>query len=448
MPIEPESDSNPMLEIDLQSSTATRPMIFQIGFTAALFLFAFSPVGRAFDSKSPLLNQFEYWFFDTSGSSAGLMTCLAAWATWRRFPRLLGIKTTPHKVGSGLLFLACLGVFVWAERNDAPDLLFISLALLVASLSFYLGGANGVRTMVLPIVILILALPIPHPLNSEIVWSLQNWSAAGTASLLNLLGFEVIRSGAQLSYGDVIFLVIEGCSGLRSILTLTILALVIRELFALSSRRGWGLVLAAPFLAIMLNIVRIAAIVLSSSPSDQTIGDEHLGQGLVVLALGASILFVAAHYLARPGGATTPDTQRTGSNLPARLLRPCSAMLAVLCLASVVTKPWPLPTHAETSTTDIPMTLAGWSATTLELDYPFLGIVPRGFIALREYHRSTPVDRLGPRPITVLITADSSKRPRGSPVRRRNRSGGGPGRCRTCNPARPARPRPRPRSTP
>lgn len=405
-----------MEKLDLDSNTATKPKFFQLGFVAILFLFAFSPIGRALEDKSPLLNQFEYWFFDSSGSSAGLMAGLAAWAIWRRLPRLLGIEAAPHRVGSGLLFLACLGVFVWAQRCAAPDLLFISLALLVASLSFYLGGAAGMRTMTLPIVILILALPIPHPLNSEIVWSLQNWSAAGTALLLDLTGFEVIRSGAQLAYGDVFFLVIEGCSGLRSILTLTILSLVIRELFELSSMRGWGLVLAAPFLAIMLNIVRIATIVLSSSPSDQTLGDEHLGQGLVVLALGALILFVAAHSLARTSGSTISDAQRTSSSLATRLFRPCSAMLAVLCLASVVTKPWPLPTHAEAPTTDIPMTLAGWSATPLELDYPFLGIVPRGFIALREYDRSTPVDRLGPRPISVLITADSSKRPRGSPV--------------------------------
>jgi len=399
----------------------------QLGIATILFLFAFSPIGRTLDGESSLMNQFEYWFFDTSGSSAGLMACLAAWAAWRRLPRLLCSQPPYHPVGSGLLFLTCLGVFVWAELNDAPDLLFVSIALWVASLSFYVGGAMGPRTMALPIVILLLALPIPSPLGSEIVWSLQNWSAAGTEFLLRLIGVEVLRSGAQLAHGEVFFLVIEGCSGLRSILTLTILSLIVRELFELSPKRSLRLVFAAPFLAIILNIVRIAVVVLSSEPSDQTLGDEHLGQGLVVLALGASILFVAGHYLARADertprhedtSAAVADTNRLGSKSPIRL---CVAMLVVLCLAATFTKPWPAPTYADVSTTDVPMTLAEWSATTLELDYPFLGIVPRGFIALREYQRSTPVDRLGPRPVSILIAADSSRRPRGSPVSTKHR---------------------------
>jgi len=431
---DPRGDPNRKSKLDLESSTPDRSKLLQLGIAAILFLYAFSPVGRAFKDKSPLLNQFEYWFFDTSGSSAGLMACLAGWAIWRRLPRLLCIKAPHHPVGTVLLFLACLAAFFWAERSDAPDLLFVCLALLVASLSFHLGGSMGMRMMALPIAILLLALPIPSPLNGEIVWSLQNWSAAGTEVLLRLLGVDVVRSGAQLAHGEVFFLVIEGCSGLRSVLTLTILSLVIRELFELRSMRGWGLVLAAPFLAITLNIVRIATIVLSSSPSDRMVGDEHLGQGLVVLAIGALILFFAAHYLARAGGvepgpedapgivdttetagiipeSTVGDARLVSSKFPIRL---CSAMLAILCLASVVTRPWPLP--EQPPATDIPMTLAGWSAKTVELDYPFLGIVPRGFIAEREYHRSTPVDRLGPRPISILIAADSSRRPRGSPV--------------------------------
>jgi exosortase len=433
MPMDPKDDSDPMSQIDLESGTPTRSMLLQFGLAALLFLFAFSPIGRTAESASPLLKQFEYWFFDTRGTSAGLMACLAAWAAWRRLPGLLGKRTSYHPVGSGLLFFACVGAFIWAEFNEAPDLHFVSLALLVVSLSFYLGGAVGIRTMALPIVILLLALPIPYPLNSEVLWTLQNWSAMGTEILLRLIGVEIVRSGAQLAHGDVFFLVIEGCSGLRSMLTLTIVSLVIRELFDLRSRRGLGLVLAAPFLAILLNIVRIAVIVLGSSASDQTLGDEHLGQGLVVLAIGASILFVAGHYLARSGGAkpgssddTTPtegvarssdsDVDFERPEIPTRLVQLCSAMLAVLCLASILTTPWPQPTHTRAPTTDIPMQRAGWSATTVELDYPFLGIVPRGFITERDYHRSNLIDRLGPRSVSILISADASRLPRRSPV--------------------------------
>ena len=59
----------------------------------------------------------------------------------------------------------------------------------------------------------------------------------------------------------------------------------------------WWLVAAAPPLALLLNAVRIAIIATDASLGTPALGDQHVGQGLLVLAAGTTLLFVAAHFL-------------------------------------------------------------------------------------------------------------------------------------------------------
>ena len=59
---------------------------------------------------------------------------------------------------------------------------------------------------------------------------------------------------------------IDGCSGLRGILILSLVALIVRELFAHAGAREWLVVLVAPLLGHALNVVRIAWVATSEHP--------------------------------------------------------------------------------------------------------------------------------------------------------------------------------------
>jgi exosortase len=359
----------------------------------------------------------EYWFFDSSGSSGGLVAAIAGWIAWRRTRLLSRTQDGAHPILTGAFFVASLCVFVWAESNEAFDLLFVVLGLMTACYSLQIAGLRGLRIMALPISILFLALPIPYPLNNEILWALQNWSAYGTDLVMGTLGVDLDRSGAHLGHGEISFLVVEGCSGLRSILTLTLIALVTRELVGGPSRRSWIPVVLAPPLALALNIVRIAAIVLGSSATDPGIATEHTSQGLLVLAVGTVILFYLAHRLAgktfgraAPEEATQDAAER--SRFPSEMF---TGMLLLMCVAKFVIEPWPRP-DTRPVTIDFPERLVGWEAESLDLDYEFLGVLPRGEVEERSYRRSQPVDRLGHRPVDLLIAASPPDDPRSSPI--------------------------------
>ena len=364
--------------------------------------------------------QMEYWFFDPSGSSPGLVALVCAWLVWHRLPLWLEPDAAPPprsagQIATASLFAATtLGTLAWAELNAAPDLRFLALAFFLAAGAIWLRGRSGLRQMAMPCAILLLALPIPFPLRSEVLWWLQNFSAAGSAQLLGAFGLDVSRSGAHLIYGDLAFLVIEGCSGLRSLLTLIIVSVVLRELLELRGRSGWLLVAAAPPLALALNVIRISIIMIGADPGDPGLESEHIEQGLAVLFAGTILLFGLGHLLAPP---PTAETERASllSLIRPEEARLTAASIGMLCVLRLALSPWPTPSLAGIQTT-IPESGATWQSTALELDYPFLGVLPREKIEMRVYQRSRPLDRLGHRPVDLMISQEAMQRPRESPV--------------------------------
>lgn len=380
-----------------------------------LFLHAFGLVGiESLTSAESLGRAVEYWFFDHRGSPSGLVACLAGWMVWNRATMTIAGDDKARLPWVGALAIASVGSFLWAQLNEAPDLLFVTLALVVACAAGQIGGTGGLRTIALPMVVLMVAIPIPYPLSNEIVWSMQNASAAGTTAVLHLLGSDIVRSGAHLSRSDVSFLVVEGCSGLRSILTLTLVAVVARELFGHGrSIRTWIPVMIAPAIGLSLNIVRISAIVLSTSESNATIAQDHTSQGLAVIGVGTVLIFFLSRYCA-PSPSDEGHRGFVDGGVMANQLPKMVALLATMSLVRLVVQPWPVAvTDLQGST--LPQQSSEWTGEHVSLDYEFLGDLPRGAVVQRTYRSQQPIDRLGHRPVDFLLATAPRRAPRGSP---------------------------------
>jgi exosortase/archaeosortase family protein len=172
-------------------------------------------------------------------------------------------------VFAAALFACAVSASTWATLTQAPDLLFASAAAIVLAI----GG----RAMALPAVVLLLGLALPPPLEAALVWWLQRASASGAALLLRALGRDVELGGMILWIGAHQFQVIDGCSGLRGILILSLVALIVRELFASAGAREWIVVAIAPLVGHALNVVRISWVAAGTHPDDLAgfAGDPH-----------------------------------------------------------------------------------------------------------------------------------------------------------------------------
>jgi len=257
---------------------------------------------------TPTRKDLESWLFRPAPLPELLVLAVAGWLLWRRRERL---RSLPDR-GSPLLAsaLAALGtaLFVWALLTRTVDLLLPSLVANGLAFAGLARGWAGVRGALLPALVLLLGTPLPKPIEDEIVWHLQLWTADAAGWLLTASGREFSQVGVIFRRAPYSFQVIDSCSGLNGIVILTLVALIVRELFAGAARRAWLLVALAPPLGFALNLVRIAFVAASSDP--QAFQADNTPQGLAVLAAGTGVLYAVGWAMARGPAAidSTPPS--------------------------------------------------------------------------------------------------------------------------------------------
>lgn len=280
---------------------------------------------------------------------APVVLAVAGWLAWQRRAPWHAPRSQSH-VWFTTLGLAAVAVFAWARAIGKTDLLFGALALTFLTLVGLFADRTTRRRQLAPALVLLFGFSIPHPLESEIVWRLQLWTARWANELLQLGSREFKRAGVVLRDGEHTFQVVDSCSGLTGILILLLVACLVRELFDLGKVRSTILFLATVGIGFVVNVFR--AIYVASSPNPEElagVGADHTLQGVVVLMLGTALVYAMAFRLdegrqeddsgadslqpesrAESRAETEPEAQST--NAPPRASLILAALLSSLLL--------------------------------------------------------------------------------------------------------------------
>jgi exosortase len=324
-----------------------------------------------------LAQDVEYWLFRPSDSAPLVIVGLSAWLLYRRWDRIQSLTRRPTPwalvvpcvIGAGL-------VYMWATYTGAADLKVISLMLNLTGLILAWWGVPGLRALWLPMVFLLFAIPMPAPFLLAVVWQLQIWTAEYAGWLLYMLREPALVSGDQILRATQTFQVIEGCSGLRFVETLTMLTVLLLDLFR---RTGWHAVLLfviAPFIAFALNGVRVLTLILNPHSDVASI---HNLQGIVVLLGGLIIIYLIDGLIERFRGLDMEDpAPLTGpAYSPSRADRPLLALLLAVALFAVgVSRLGPVWEGSPTVAAVFPAVdsaLEEWPSHKLEPNYMFMG---------------------------------------------------------------------------
>jgi len=319
----------------------------------------------------------ERMLFEPTDTTPAAILALTLWLCWRRSERWRRLPSERGPLGVTLLLLAVgAASLVWSRLTGADDLLVPSLIATGLGLASLAKGLPGVRLLWLPAVFLLFALPLPPALSNALIFRFQLWTAALAGQLLFLFGIPAHVAGATILRPDYTFHVIEACSGLRSVLTLSMLALLMVDLFRRRGAHAVLVVLAAPVVAFALNAVRAIALILNPHSAIATV---HVAQGIAILLCGVLVLYVLDGVLARllP---EPPEAAPEGEPV-ARPLDPARkglalAFLALLAVASVAIAPWGFaerpPADFETR---LKRPFADWLVEPIEIDRVFLGSV-------------------------------------------------------------------------
>jgi len=301
-------------------------------------------------------------------------------------------------------------IFFWAAYTSAFDLQVFSLILFASVAVNAYWGLPGVRAVWLPLAFLLFAIPLPAPLLLAVIFKLQIWTAESSGTMLNLLGLPSLVTGDQILRVNQAFQVIEGCSGMRSIQILTMLSILLVDLF---QRRGWHaaiLVLVAPLVAFALNGLRVLTLILN--PHSEVIAIHNL-QGIVILLLGLLIIYGLDSVLERfphlsPRLAPTrmevrPFTPRLSLSLVA---------VAGLVLQSIFFfGPVWEPTEGKGPVlyASVKDSLSKWSSEKVEPDFMFRGSARFGEVFERNYF-------IDSREVTAFVAESDYLQRGGSPL--------------------------------
>jgi exosortase len=296
------------------------------------FLFAFSSL-LTLGTRYSFAKGVEYWLFRPTDNAPLVILGLSLWLAYRRWykVRALPLRSGPGWLAASALVLGAL-VQVWAVYTSAADLQVFALVFDVVGLVTLYWGVPGLRVLWLPIAFLLFAIPMPAPLLLAIVWKLQIFTADYAGWMLHVLGLPALVSGDQILRATQAFQVIEGCSGLRSTETLSMLTVLMIDLFR---RRGWHaaiLILAAPVLAVFLNGLRVLTLILN--PHSEIIAIHNL-QGIAILLAGLLIVYFIDGLLERVS-FLTPGPERSFALSDGRFpFRPKTALAGLLISAGM-----------------------------------------------------------------------------------------------------------------
>jgi exosortase len=234
---------------------------------------------------------------------------VALYIAWER--RDLLLKPAAPSIWS-LPLLAAAGV-LGLVSTLAMSSTFSRFAFLIslAGCLLLVGGRVALRRLLFPLGLLLFTFPIPDVFYGQITQPLQLLATRLSESMLELCGYSVLRDGNILQLTHMSLSVVEACSGLRSLITLSFFCLVYSYFF---EQRYWmraGVTLLAIPAAILVNGLRITATgALGQHDPVWAKGTYHESIGWVAFFVGAALVLLAHRLALRFWPPTAPEPAR------------------------------------------------------------------------------------------------------------------------------------------
>jgi exosortase len=237
------------------------------------------------------------WWIDPEYSHGLLCAPLAAGIVWARRDRLARLSLAPSAAGLAgaaisiaLLLIGTLGAEVFLTRA--------SLLLFVASSIVFLFGWQHLRGVAFPFAILALSIPVPALLMTHVTLPLQFAASAAAEASLSAVHIPVLREGNVLVLPGATLQVAEACSGVRSMMSLLVLALLVARNMETRTLTRIAIVATAIPVTIAINAVRVTTTAIATEYYGVAAADGVIHEMLgVILFIASAILLVGCARL-------------------------------------------------------------------------------------------------------------------------------------------------------
>jgi exosortase len=233
------------------------------------------------------------WWRDPNFSHGFFVPLFAAYLIWLKRDHLRKLVPSPSwygipivVVGLVLLLLGNLGAELFLSR--------FSLLIIIAGLIISFMGWAYQQEILFPWLFLLLMIPIPVIVFSQITFPLQILASDLATLMLRSVGIPVLREGNIIIIPAMPLEVAEACSGIRSLLSLTTLSIIYGYLMERSVSIRVILALAAIPIAVVANSLRIVGtgLVVQYWDPDKAEGFFHAFSGWLIFVVSVIMIFL------------------------------------------------------------------------------------------------------------------------------------------------------------
>jgi exosortase len=235
----------------------------------------------------------EDWWVDPNYSHGLLIIPVALFFLWRARADWRAVSLRVSYVG---LFFFCGSALLYLVGTAAAEHFTVRFAAVagIGTLAWGLLGWPFIRRAWFPFVFLFFAIPWPYVIYYKLTFPMQLLSTRAACVILDWLGVTFARQGNIIHLPGYSLEVVEACSGVRSMLSLTTLGAAYAYLTQPGHWRPWLLFSFSIPIALGANIVRLVITAVGAYAWDPKIAQDFLHEfsGLLVFAVALITFFI------------------------------------------------------------------------------------------------------------------------------------------------------------
>ena len=208
---------------------------------------------------------------------------IAGWLLWRRRQALADSFGAPAWLGP-LLVAVSVVMLLMGELIALFVLIQFGFLLALVGLVLALGGYPLLRRALLPLAVLVFAIPLPYFVDAQLSWRLQLVSSQLGVEFLRAVGTSVYLEGNVIDLGAYKLQVVEACSGLRYLYPLLSIGFLMGYMYSGALWQRALLLLSTVPVTVLMNSLRIAVVglLVERWGSDMADGFLHYFEGWII----------------------------------------------------------------------------------------------------------------------------------------------------------------------
>ena len=235
----------------------------------------------------------EVWSMEI-GAHGPIVLATGLWLISQCLPDMRARHAPARPLPILLILIVALPIYAFGQAYDFISLEAVGVYGAMVALAYRLAGWPALKHNIFPLLYLGFLVPPPGWLIDQATAPLRTLVSTVATSLLEPLGYPIMREGVTLFVGSYQLLVEDACAGMNSIVGLTAITLFYIYLLHKASWR-YALLLVALIIpvAIFVNILRVIALILLTYYFGDGVaqGFLHVTTGIVLFTLALAAMF-------------------------------------------------------------------------------------------------------------------------------------------------------------